>query len=336
MGKERSGRSFEDFEVGSRVECPGARKITDSDRASWIGLTGDGTPRFSDGSTRVHPLLVFNLAHGMVSRALLQDAREELGISGLVPHRPVPVGAILHATARVIGLREDPTHDAGVVWIRVAARDARGVVLSYVFWFRIAKRHRQGKERRDALPTLGDGVPLRDIHTATLGDLPQPHETGGRFLFDDYVPGETLFHDGATTVDDHDIRAFARWFRVPHLAHHLPGHANHGAASGQALGLTYALAYDGLQNRIGLGGIHAMRTPHRVQSGDVLRAMSQVVAVEDLGPAIGAVRLRTYLFRNRLPMNDDPPLITDGKRYYGHIALDMDYWELLPRRRGGR
>lgn len=330
MGKERSGRLFEDYEVGSRVECPGARQITDSDRTSWIALTGDAIPRFSDGSRRVHPLLVFNLAHGMVTNALLGDTQEELGFSGLTPHRPVPVGSVLHATCRVIGIREDPSHDTGVVWIRVAARDPRGVVLSYVHWFRIRKRHRQGKSRRDVLPTLGDKVPVGEIHTSTLGELPQNHETGGRYVFEDYLANEILFHTGATAIDTHDIRRFARSFRIDRAIHHLPDVSGHRAPSGQTIGLAYALAHDGLQNRIGIGGVNALRTPNPLRDGDVLRAMSQVTAVELLTPTVGAVRLRTYLFRNRLPMNDDPPLITDGKRYYDHIALDMDYWELLP------
>lgn len=334
MGKESTARTYEDYAVGQRVECPGARRITDSDRSAWIGLVGDPIPRFSDDAERVHPLLVFNLAHGMVTAAVLAGSREALGFSAVVPHRPVVVGTVLHATCRVIGAREDAGGEAGVIWVRVAARDPRGVVLSYVHWFRVPKRHRQAAGPRDALPTLGDKVQTRDIHTGSLGELPRSYETGGRFTFEDYLAGETLFHGPATVIEAHDIRSFARWFRIDRDVHHLPDLKTFRAPEGLVLGAAYALCHDGLRNRAGLGGINALRTPNAVRAGDVLRVMSQVVAVEPLSPTVGAVRLRTYLFRNRVPMGDDPPLVTNGKRYYEHIALDMDYWELLPTREG--
>ncbi|MCB9693570.1 MAG: hypothetical protein H6736_17295 [Alphaproteobacteria bacterium] len=330
MGKERNLRVYEDFQVGSRVECPGARQLTESDRATWVGLVGDPITRFADGSKRVHPLLVYNLAHAMVMQGVLSAVKEELGVSGLITHRPVDVGSTIHATCRVIGAREDPTKDTGVIWVRVAARDPRGVVLSYVAWFRVAKRHKQGQGPRDTLPTLQDKLAVRDIHTGGLGELPKPHETGGKYAFEDYVAGETIFHEPATHIEGTEIRMFARWFRLDRAVHHLPEVQGFRAPGGQAVGLAYALAHDGLQNRIGLGGVNAWRTPNPVKPGDTLRAMSQVVGAEALNPTIGAVRLRTFLFRGRVPMADDPPLITNGKRYYDHIAVDMDYWELLP------
>lgn len=335
MGKETSIRVYEDFRMGSRMDCPGTRTVADTDRAAWVELTGDRIPRFGDAGGHAHPLLVFNLAHSLVSQSLLTDAREELGIGGLVFHRPVTLGSVLHVTARVIGNREDPSKTTGVVWVRIAARDARGVVLAYVVWFRIDKRHKQTPSR-DALPEMPDRLQLRDLHA---GGLPAPQGssvTGGRFTHEDYVPGETLYHGPATTVETPEIRRFARWLRLTAPHHHLPGPENRRAPAGLVVGLGYALAHDGLEHRMGLGGINALRTPHPLRGGGVLRAMSQVVACEPIDANLGAVRLRTFLFRDRMPMTDDPPLITDGKRYYEHILLDMDYWEVLPTRAGLR
>lgn len=336
MGKESSIRVYEDFRVGNRVDCPGTRTVSDIDRAAWVQLTGDPIPRFTDAAGNANPLLVFNLAHALVGANLLSNAREELGVSNLIVHRPVRNGSVMHVTCRVIGAREDPTKTSGVIWVRVAARDPRGVVLSYVAWFRIGKRHKQAQGPVDTLPDLPDRLPLRDLHIKRLGAPQSTHETGGRFVFEDYLPGETLFHGAATTLDSHEIRHFSRWLRITRPLHHVPKLEGHRAPAGLAIGLGYALAHDGLENRMGLGGINALRTPNALQPGDTLRSMSQVVATEKLDDTYGAIRMRTFLFRDGVPMTDDPPLITDGKRYYAHIALDMDYWEVVPTTRGVR
>ncbi len=327
MGKERALRVWEEFQIGALVECPGPWVVSAEDRAAWVRLTGDPLPRYGDGEGRVHPLLVFSLAHGMVARGVRAAVRQELGISALVAHRVVQVGAALHTSCRVIGAREDADKRTGVLWVRVAVRDRRGVVLSYVAWFRVEKRHRQGKGPPRTRPSVPDGIVPGELHTAGLTGT---HDTGGAYVFDDYLPGETLFHGSATVVDATEIRAFARWHRDDRDIHHLPTVAGFRAPLGQVVGIAYALAHDGLRNRMGVGAINALRTPHPVGVGEVLRAMSVVVAKEALNEEVGAVRLRTYLFKDRVPMTDDPPLITDGKRYYEHIALDMDYWELVP------
>jgi 2-methylfumaryl-CoA hydratase len=334
MGKASAGRTYEDFRVGDRVECPGPRVLQDAERDAWIQLTGAPGARFGLGE-QVHPMLVLALAHGQVARELHSHLLEELGASGVVFHRPVRPGTILRCTARVVGLRADPDQRSGVVWVRVAARDARGVVLSYVCWFRVARKHRQSEVQPDTLPRLGDGVPLTELYTKTLRPTPR-HESGGRFAFDDFVTHETLMHRGTARIAPGDIPRMARWLRLAHPQHHDPEHASYAAPLPQVTGLAYSLAHDGLEDRLGLGAINALRTPNRLVDGDRLYAMSQVAAVEPISDQIGAVRLRTFLFRGHDPSLDEKPAITDGKRYLPHIALDMDYWELLPTRKGLR
>ncbi len=332
MGKESTGRHYEDFRVGDRIECPGPRVLQDAERDAWIGLTGAPGARFGLGE-QIHPLVVLALAQGQVGRELHAHLLEELGTTQAVFHRPVRPGSILRCTARVVGLRADPVQRegpaSGVVWVRVAARDARGVVLSYVSWFRVARKHRQSGVHPDTLPKLGDGVPISELYTKGLRATPR-HESGGRFAFDDYIAHETLMHRGTARIAPGDISRMARWLRLQHAQHHDPTHDPYAAPMPMVVGLAYSLAHDGLEDRLGIGAINALRTPNRLVDGDRLYAMSQVATVEPISDLVGAVRLRTFLFRDHDPSQDATPAITDGKRYLPHIALDMDYWELLP------
>ncbi|MCB9673926.1 MAG: hypothetical protein H6737_02355 [Alphaproteobacteria bacterium] len=334
MGKGSSGRFYEDFQVGMRLECAGPRTVTDADRAAWIGFTGDPIARYGTGR-EVHPLLVFAFTHGQVSRDVHGRTQEELGATSVVMHRPVEVGATLNTTARVIGLREDPDRDTGVVWVRVAGRDVRGVVVSYVTWFRVPKKHRQSRHAADMLPSLSDHVPVTELYSRDVIASPR-HETGGRFAFDDYLEHETIHHGPTHTVAAGDITRFARWFRQTDARHQDPGHPHAAAPLAQVVGIAYALAHDGVEDRIGLRAINAFRTPHALREGDRLYAMSQVAATQNLTPLLGVVRFRLFLFRNHDPKGDERPLITEGKRYLPHIALDMDYWELVPTEAGLR
>lgn len=327
MSKGSSPRWYEEFQVGQRFECAGARKISEADRSGWIGLVGDPTPRFSDDGELVHPLVAFNVAQGQIARETHGRATEELGVSMLVAHRPLVVGATIRTTGRVLGVREDPSRETGVVWVRLATRDASGVLLSYVHWFRVPKKHKQSNTPRDALPTLQDHVPLRELHTRSHTRLPSAFDTGARFAWSDYTARETVMHAGALHLGPGDIGRFARWFRDP-TPRRLPG-PSQAASTGQVVGLAYALAHDGFERRIGLAAINALRTPNPLVEGDTVVAMSQIAALEPVGDTLGAMRLRTFLFRNR-DLSDGPPEITDGKRYHPWVALDMDYWELFP------
>ncbi|MEZ4317660.1 MAG: hypothetical protein R3F61_09150 [Myxococcota bacterium] len=332
MGKGSAARFYEDFQVGARFECPGPRLVTDADRAAWVGFTGDRIARFAFGD-RVHPLAVMAFAHGQVSGDIHGNTAEELGATGVTMHRPVQIGTTLRTTARVVGLREDPDAGTGVVWVRVAGRDLRGVVLSYVTWFRVPKKHRQSHHARDGLPSLTDSVPLTELFVAGLAPMPR-HETGGRFAFEDYLVHETLHHRGVTSVVPGDIPRFARWFRHTDARHHDPRDPRYGPPLSHTVGLAYALAHDGIEDRLGVGAINALRTPNPVRDGDLLRAMSQVADAQPLSAELGAVRFRLFLFRNHDPQEDAKPRITEGKRYLPHIALDMDYWEIVPTEAG--
>ena len=87
--------------------------------------------------------------------------------------------------------------------------------------------------------------------------------------------------------------------------------------------------------RTGLAGINALRTPHPMLEGTRIRALTQVIATQPLNDTLGAVRLRLYLFGDHLP-DPNAPKVNDGTRYYNHIGMDMDYWELIPTIKGAR
>ena len=136
-------------------------------------------------------------------------------------------------------------------------------------------------------------------------------------------------HSGVAHVVPGDITRFARWFRDS-APRRRPG-PEQAASTAQVVGFAYALAHDGFEQRLGVGAINALRTPHPVVEGDTLYAMSQIAKIEPLNDEIGALRVRTFLLKNRDPSQGEIPEITDGNKYHPWVALDMDAWELVPR-----
>ena len=331
MSKATPPPFYEDAEIGGQVECAGSRRLDHHERSGWIGFTGDPTPRFGDGSDRLHPLTVLAAAHGMLAQRFSENATE-LGIANLVVSRPATIGALLRTGARVIGARSDNDHPTGVIWMQVTARDDAGILLSYITWFRLPKRDAWSETPRNSMPSYPSEIEPRELSIRAVGELPQAQADGGRFFFEDYEPGERIAHTNSLRLNPGDCSRFARTYRMRASRFHtnLPV-----APVPLLLGIGYSLAHEGFELRTGLAGINALRTPHPMLEGTRIRALTQVIATQPLNDTLGAVRLRLYLFGDHLP-DPNAPKVNDGTRYYNHIGMDMDYWELIPTIKGAR
>lgn len=331
MSKSLTPAFYEDAVIGTRVECAGSRVLGDAARFAWTAHTGDPTPRWLDGSGLLNPLTGLASAYGMMAQAFGENATD-LGIANLVVHRPLKTGAVLNTTARVIGARSDENSPTGVVWLRVALREPSGVVQSFVHWSRLPKRHAQSETPRNSLPTYPDQIDPRELSRRDLGNLPPANEVGGRYFFEDYRVGEKIAHRNSVRITGGEGTRFARAFGL----HASRFHSDLAVVPMPLLiGQAYALAHDGLELRTGVAGVNALRTPHRVLEGSRLRALTHVVDAVPLDEKVGALRLRLFAFADHLP-DPDEPKVNDGTRYYPHVALDMDYWEIVPTLAGAR
>lgn len=331
MSKSLTPAFYEDAVIGNRVECAGARRLAEPSRFAWATHTGDPSPRWIDGSERLNPLTGLAVGYGMAAQAFGENATD-LGVANLVVHRPLRTGVVLNTTARVVGARSDDNSPTGVIWLRVAVREPSGVVLSFVHWSRLPKRHAQSESPRNSLPTYPNQIEATELPRRDLTALPQANEVGGRFFFEDYRVGEKIPHRHSIRPTGGECSRFARAFGLFSSRFHtdmpvipLP----------MLVGQGYAMAHDGLELRTGVAGINALRTPHRVLEGTRLRALSQVVDAVKLDDRVGALRLRLFVFADHMP-DPENPKVNDGARYYPHVALDMDYWELLPTLAGAR
>ena len=82
-GKGWQGNYFEDFTLGTRLDCPPDRTVTAGDAAAYIALTGDRTAAFCGASQQAHPLVVFHTVFGQTVRPISLNARANLGYAGI-------------------------------------------------------------------------------------------------------------------------------------------------------------------------------------------------------------------------------------------------------------
>ena len=312
MNKASAGRFFEDFELGATLACPPARRVGEGAVAAYVALTGDRTAALCGRDAPLHPLVVFHTVLSQTVRPVSFNAKANLGYAELVLRRPVPVGAVIRTEAEVVGLRETSSGRTGIVWVRTAARDDDGPVLSYMRWVMV-------KKRGDApTPWRGqDAVIPATAPAVAPADLPAAHKeptTAGRWFLEDYAVGEVLDHPEGHTVTEAEHMAFTRLFQNTARIH-FDAVLTEGRPlvfGGYTMSVGYAQALEGLDNRQGLLAINGGAHTGPVYAGDTLSSRSEVLAVDR--PA-QALRLALRVRNQR-----------------GEGVLDLDYWERMPRR----
>ncbi len=342
MSRAWQGNFFEDFELGASVQCPTPRTLTHGDAATYLALTGDRTPGYCGPAGAAHPLVVFHAVFGQTVRSISLNARANLGYAGIRWHRPVPYGSTLRTRYEVVGLKENSSGETGIVWVRTTGVDENDrVVLTFWRWVMINKRDAAPTRWADdpVVPDLPSRVEPTELVAVGPSDIPA-EDSGARWVFDDYQPGERIFHGDAMAVNASDHMSFTRLFQNSARVHFDAAGMNGRPLvyGGVVISLGYALAFNGLEGRVGIcainGGTHANPT----HAGDTLYACSDVLEVAPVNDELGALRLRLIVTRDADP-SADPAFaaqIPDPRRpgrtkYRPDVVLDLDYWELVRR-----
>lgn len=348
--KSRSGNYFEDFRLGQRLVHGTPRTLGLADQCLYTALTGsraclhsaDTVARAAGFERRpLEDLLVFNTAFGKTVPDISLNAVANLGYAELRFLEPVHDGDTLAVESEVIGLKENSSGKTGVVYVRSVTRNQHGrEVLSWIRWVMVHKRDAAARCPEQAVPATLPVVPASTLPVAHFGRqvAAVAQGTGVADLWDDYAAGERIDHGGAMTVNDSDHSMATRLYQNTARAH-FDAHAMAATPMGRRLvygghvmSLCKSLAYDGLENMLGIlainGGSHVAPT----FAGDTLCCATMVVEKIDLpSAAVGALRLRLLGARNAGAAASIvfPPA---GAAHAPEVVLDLDFTVALPRR----
>src|ERR1700752_5123200 len=127
MTKTSAGNFFEDFRVGTLIRHATPRTLTAGDVALYNGLFGarfavQSSDAFAQaiGYQRapVDDLLVFHIVFGKTGPDISVNAVANLGYAGCRFLAPVYPGDTINAVSEVIGLKENSSHNTGIVFGR--------------------------------------------------------------------------------------------------------------------------------------------------------------------------------------------------------------------------
>lgn len=338
------GNFFEDFELNQELACPTPRTITAGDIATYISLTGDRTPVYCGPSGHVHPLVTFHAVFGQTVRYISLNARANLGYAGIRWRAPVKIGDTLKMDIRIVGLRENSNGKTGIVWVENTATNQRDeVVMTFWRWVMIKKRHHDVATpwlEHPVVPEMPKEVSAEELFV-DHDVIPTQRETVSSLSFSDYEVGERIVHFDGQTLNHSDHMSFTRLFQNSAKVH-FNAHAMKGQPliyGGVPISIGYAMAYNGLNNRLGVAAINAGAHTAPLHTGDTIYAFTDVLDTVALDAKVGALRLRMIVLKDLdIATLDDVNAFQiqskndKGKsQYQENVVLDLDYWELVSR-----
>jgi 2-methylfumaryl-CoA hydratase len=361
--KLRQGNYFEDFRLGQVIRHGTPRTVTDGDSAVYIALTGARHATYSADTVAqelgfprrpLDELLVFNIAFGKTVPEISRNAVANLGYAELRFLAPVFAGDTLHCESAIIGLKENSSRKTGVVYVRSTCYDKDDrAVLSWVRWVMVHKRRPEVEVMESHVPTLADAIqPDQLVPHARLRSKEALEgwceATGSNDLWDSYTVGDRINHLSGMTIEETDHMSATRLYQNnarPHLDALAMRSSDIGKRlvyGGHVISVCRALAYDGLENVVGILAVNSGTHVAPTVAGDTLYAYSEVLEKWKLPGCtdVAALRLRMIGLRNTPPA-DVPATRSDKSTkagYHPHVVLDLDYTVLMPRKQsfGGR
>ena len=359
--KERRGNFFEDFRLGQVLRHGTPRTVSDGDTAIYLALTGSRYASHSSAPAarglgfRERPidnLLLFNIAFGKTVPDISVNAVANLGYAELRFLEAVFAGDTLRCESVVIGLKENSSRKTGVVYVRSTCyRQDDAAVLTWIRWVMVRKAALEARAGESHVPVLAEVITpdklvaqARIVSAAALAQWCEA--TACDDLWDSYAPGERIHHPSGMTIEEADHMSATRLYQnnaKPHFDALAMRSSPVGARlvyGGHVISVCHALAYDGLENMLGIAAINAGTHVAPTLAGDTLYAYSDVLDKWKLPGRkdVGALRLRLVGLKNT-PPSEVPAVVADrngGAEYHPSVVLDLDYTVLMPRRQQDR
>ena len=351
MSKNRRGNFFEDFEVGQSFRHGVPRTVTDGDRALYIGLTGSRSALNTASTTAtmlgmqgapIEDVLVFNLVFGGTVPDISLNAVANLGYADGRFLAPVFSGDTLSVNSVVLAKKENSNGANGVIYVRSTARNQHGCeVLSYVRWVMVHKRKASEPTGTPAaiprFPTFVE--PARLLPPVFLEPQRITAVTGVEDLWESYRKGERIDHPSSMTINDSDHSIATRLYQNNAKAHfdgQLMARSPLGKRlvyGGHVISICRSLAYDGLENCLGMLAINGGRHVSPVFADDTISCATTIVDTYPLDGQIGALRLRTVGAKNieSTAEIEFPEGEVERPTYSRNVVLDLDYTVTVPR-----
>lgn len=343
-----NGNFFEDFHPGLELKHAIPRTVTEGDQSLYVALTGDRRPlhcastfaqRLGFQRESVHDLLVFHMVFGKSVGDISLNAVANLGYAELVFRKSVYPGDTLRAESKVLGVKQNSSGKTGIVWVETTGLNQRDeVVLRYVRWVMVNKRDAASPAPEPSPPKTKSALSTGELVVPSAFKAPEGElfETGGTRFFEDYQAGQSIAHAGGMTIEDSDHMSATRLYQNTAKVH-FDGHGMSGSRFGKRLmygghvmSVCHALAFDGLENALGIAGFNGGTHSAPTFGGDTLYARTEVL---ETAPApgrddVGFVRCRLNGYKNIDPAAPPPRRVTvDGKeRWHESVVLDLDYW----------
>ena len=340
-----AGYFFEDFEVGRRMRHAVPRTLTEGDAAQYIALTGARQPVHCSAPLaralghRACPLddfLVFNVAFGKTVNDVSYNAVANLGYADVRFLAPVYAGDTLACESEVIGAKANSSGKSGVVYVRSRAVNQDGAeVLTWARWVMVNARGAAGSAAQ--VPELPKAVASHAVPAFLKPTALDPVATGGRRLWDDYTPGETLDHPGGMTLEEAEhmlaTRLYQNTARI-HFDAFLARGNQFGKRliyGGHVISVCRALSHDGLENAFAVTAIHGGSHANPTFAGDTIYCRHVVTAREEVPGRgdLGTLRLRMLGVKNLALA--ELAAIAPGEKHPA-VVLDLDYSVLIGRR----
>ncbi len=340
--KTNPGRFFEDYRLGEVIQHAVPRTISGGERALYHALyPARGALYSSDEFARacglpaspLDDLIVFHVVFGKSVPDISLNAVANLGYAEARWLAPVWPGDTLRSSSEVIGLKQNSSGKAGVVYVRTTGTNQRGeAVLKFVRWVMVRKRDPEAPAPETVVPDLAPAVAASDLVIPQGLDFSSYDFglAGEAHRWADYTVGEVIDHvDGATVEEAEHMLATRLWQNTArtHFDGTLREDGKRLIYGGHVISLARALSWGGLANTQMLAAINAGTHANPCFAGDTVRAWSEVLdKAETAAPGVGALRLRLVATKDGSVGSLKG---ADGK-YLPGVLLDLDTWALVP------
>ncbi|MGC2165515.1 MAG: MaoC family dehydratase [Gallionella sp.] len=348
------GNFFEDFHVGQMLHHATPRTITAGDCSLYIALTGSRhvlhcaqpvAHALGYREQTVDDLLAFHIAFGKTVPDISVNAVANLGYADGRFLHPVYTGDTLSTVSTVIGLKQNSNGKSGVVYVHsIAHNQHQQAVCEWKRWVMVHKQDMNRPAPAPTIPQLPGFVRVGRLAIPGFIDGRQLEisATGGKRLWDDYLPGERINHPAGMTVDDSDHTLATKLYQNNarlHFNEKMMRDTPFGRRlmyGGHVISVCRALSYDGLENALGIIAINAGTHCNPSFGGDTLYTWSEVMERWELPDRtdLGALRLRMVGLKNITPESLQTTHIESNGRqlYHPNVVLDFDYTVFIPRR----